>query len=217
MTAPRNCFVIMPFRAELNYFYLYLQHYLQTKHGLHVERGDHRILTKPLLEKIRDQILQADVIIADITYRNPNVFYELGLAHAAETPVILITQDDIKDAPTDVRHLEFIVYDLGRHGEFLAKLDNAIHNVFVENYKSLYALATKLLKSLNAERQVTLAKTSVEEFQARVVQGERTQGLPEKSEEGGWAAFLLPRIVDNPWDAKIMHEIDAWLTAKFGT
>ena len=217
MTAPRNCFVVMPFRPELNYFYLYLQQYLQSKHGLHVERGDHRILTKSLLEKIKDQILQADVLIADITHRNPNVFYELGLAHAAETPVILITQDRVEDAPADIRHLEFIVYDLARHDEFLAKLNNAVHNVFVENYKSLYARATRLLKSLNAQRRVTLAKTSVEEFQARVVQGERTQGLPEKNDKGGWAGFLLPRIVDNPWDAKIMHEIDAWLTAKFGT
>ena len=216
MTAPRNCFVIMPFRAELNYFYLYLQQYLQNKHGVHVERGDDRILTKPILEKVRDQILQANVIIADITHRNPNVFYELGLAHAAETPVILITQDPVEDAPVDVRHLEFIVYDLARHDEFLTKLDNAIQNVFVEDYKSLYTRATRLLKSLNTERRVTLAKTSVEEFQARVVQGERTQGLPEKNDEGGWAAFLLPRIVDNPWDAKIMHEIDAWLTTKFG-
>jgi hypothetical protein len=215
MTGARNCFVIMPFRAELHYFYLYIQQCLQNKHGLHVERGDHRILTKPLLEKIRDQILQADVIIADITHRNPNVFYELGLAHAAETPVILITQDPAEDTPTDVRHLEFIVYDLTRHDEFLVKLDNAIHNVFVEDYKSLYTRANRLLKSLNAERRVTLARTSVEEFQARVVQGERTQGLPEKSDEAGWAAFLLPRIVDNPWDAKIMHEIDAWLTVKF--
>jgi nucleoside 2-deoxyribosyltransferase len=211
----RNCFVIMPFRAELHYFYPYTQQYLQNKHGLHVERGDHRILTKPLLEKIRDQILQADVIIADITHRNPNVFYELGLAHAAETPVILITQDPAEVAPTDVRHLEFIVYNLTRHDEFLVKLDNAIHNVFVEDYKSLYTRANRLLKSLNAERWVTLARTSVEEFQARVVQGERTQGLPEKSDEAGWAAFLLPRIVDNPWDAKIMHEIDAWLSVKF--
>jgi nucleoside 2-deoxyribosyltransferase len=108
---------------------------LQNKHGLHVERGDHRILTRPVLEKIRDQILQADVIIADITHRNPNVFYELGLAHAAETLVILITQDHVEDAPTDVRHLEFIEYDLSHHNEFLVKLDNGIHNVFVENYK----------------------------------------------------------------------------------
>jgi hypothetical protein len=144
------------------------------------------------------------------------VFYELGLAHAAETPVILITQDPVEDAPADVRHREFIVDDLARHDEFLAKLDNAIHNVVVEDYNSLYTRATRLLKSLNAERRITLAKTTVEEFQARVVQGERTQGLPEKNDEGEWATFLLPRIVDNPWDAKIMHEIDAWLTAKFG-
>jgi nucleoside 2-deoxyribosyltransferase len=216
MTSPRNCFVIMPFRAELNYFYLYLQQYLRSKHGLHVERGDHRILTKPLLEKIRDQIRRADVIIADITHRNPNVFYELGLAHAAETPVILITQDNVEDAPADIRHLEFIVYHLARHDDFLTKLDNAIHNVSVEDYKSLYTRASRLLKSLNAERRLTLTKTSIEEFQARVVQGERTQGLPEKNDQAGWAAFLLPRVVHNPWDAKTMHEIDAWLFAKFG-
>jgi len=216
MTAPRNCFIIMPFRADLNYFYLYIKHYMHDKHGLHVERGDHRILTKPVLEKIRDQILQADVIIADIRGRNPNVFYELGLAHAAETPVILLTQDDVKEAPTDVRHLEFIEYNLSRHDEFLTKLDNAIHNVFVENYKSLYDLAASLLKSLNSERKVAFAKTSVEEFQARVMQGERTQGLPARDDERAMAAFLLPRILDNPWDAGIMHEVDAWLTDKFG-
>jgi hypothetical protein len=38
MSARRNCFVIMPFCAELNYFYLYLHKYLHKKHGLHVER-----------------------------------------------------------------------------------------------------------------------------------------------------------------------------------
>jgi hypothetical protein len=210
------CFVAMPFRADLNYFYLYLQHYLNQKHGLHVERGDHQILTKPILEKIRAQILRADVIIADISDRNPNVFYELGLAHAAEKAVIIITQDDINDAPTDVRHLEFIRYDLGRHDEFLKKLDNAIHNVFVANYKSLYDMAIDLLQTLNGQRGVTFAKTSVEEFQARVMQGERTQGAPSSDDERGLAAFLLPRILDNPWDAKIMHEVDAWLTDRFG-
>jgi hypothetical protein len=101
------------------------------------------------------------------------VFYELDLAHAAETPVILIPQDQVEQAPTDIRHLEFVVYDLARHEEFLSKLDNAIGNVFFEDYKSLYERATKLLKILNAERQVTFAKTSVEEFQARIVQVRR--------------------------------------------
>src|SRR5205085_10787047 len=95
----------------------------------------------PLLEKIEKQILDADVMIADITERNPNVFYELGLAHSYGKKVIVITQDPVNDAPTDIRHLEFIKYDLGQHIEFLNKLDNAIHHVFVDRYASLYAQA----------------------------------------------------------------------------
>lgn len=37
------CFVVMPFRAELNFFYLFLRGHLNEKHGLRVERGDHKI------------------------------------------------------------------------------------------------------------------------------------------------------------------------------
>jgi nucleoside 2-deoxyribosyltransferase len=104
------CFIVMPFRAELNFFYLYLRRHSHEKHGLRVERGDHQILTVPLLDKIRQQIAEARVLIADMTGRNPNVFYELGLAHALEKPVILLTQDASEDVPTDIRHLEFIRY-----------------------------------------------------------------------------------------------------------
>ena len=75
MESPCSCFVIMPFKPELNYFYLYIQKYLNEKHGLMCERGDHRVLTVPLQEKIREQIQTADVIIGDVTGRNPDVFY----------------------------------------------------------------------------------------------------------------------------------------------
>jgi hypothetical protein len=44
-----------------------------------------------------------------LTDRNPNVFYELGLAHALNKEVILLTQD-INDVPFDLRHFRIIVY-----------------------------------------------------------------------------------------------------------
>lgn len=75
--APK-CFVIMPFRADLNYFYLYLRDYLREQHGVDAERGDHEVLTKPLMEKIRENIQSADCVIADVSGNNPNVFYEEG-------------------------------------------------------------------------------------------------------------------------------------------
>ena len=137
MSAPPFCFVAMPFRPELNYFYLYLRKHLGDTHGLRVERGDHRVLTKALMEKVRDQIVEADVLLGDITGANPNVLYEIGLAHAFGKPVVFLTQDDPVDAPVDVRHFEFIHYDLQRHEELLAKLDSAIQSVFIGEYRAL--------------------------------------------------------------------------------
>jgi hypothetical protein len=211
-----TCFVVMPFRPELNFLYLYLQGYLQEKHGLHVERGDHRILTKPLLEKIRDQILAADVIIGDITGRNPNVFYELGLADAYGKPVILLTQDPPTEAPADVRHLEYIVYDMAKHDELLKKIDNAIQNVFIERYSSFYERACDLLKSFNSDNHSSYSKATLEEFQARVMQGERIQGIPSEKENYDYAAFLLPRVLIQTADVEIMRRVTDWLALKFG-
>lgn len=93
------CFVIMPFAPELHYFYLYLKQHIEQKHHLDCERADAQVLTIPLLEKINEYISRADVVIADCSKRNPNVFYELGIAHAHGKKVILVTGDSISEAP----------------------------------------------------------------------------------------------------------------------
>jgi|SRR6266853_3082947 len=211
------CFVVMPFRADLNFFYLYLRRHLHEKHGLRVERGDHKILTVPILEKIREQILEAKVLIADITGRNPNVFYELGLAHALEKPVILLTQDKAEEVPTDIRHLEFIRYDLGQDAEVLSKIDNAMRNVFVERYRKLYANAREILLEFNKRYGMALEEASEEEFQARVIQGERVQGLPDAANEFLMADFLLPRVIRDVADGNVMRKITGWVTEKYSS
>jgi hypothetical protein len=119
----------MPFRPELNYFFLFLKEYLEKKYKIRVERGDSRVLTIELLKKVSDQISEASFLIADITGNNANVFFELGIAHERNKPVILVTQDNPKDAPIDIRPFESIQYDLGKHHDFLVKLDNAVLNV----------------------------------------------------------------------------------------
>src|SRR5438874_6626960 len=93
-----KCFVIMPFLPKLHYFYLYLKQHIERHHLIQCERADAKILTEPLLNKINDYIRNADVIIADCSERNPNVFYELGIAHAYGKKVILITKDPIREA-----------------------------------------------------------------------------------------------------------------------
>lgn len=101
MSPQRVCFVIMPFRPELNFFFLYLQHHLEEVHGLRVRRGDTSVLTKTLMEKIESEIQDADLIIGDISHPNPNVFYELGIARANKKPVIFLTQDEPEKAPEE--------------------------------------------------------------------------------------------------------------------
>jgi hypothetical protein len=94
------CFVIMPFRPELAFLFRIIRTTVQQAFpNVLVERGDDRVLTKPILEKIADFIRQADVIIADCSGRNPNVFYELGIVHALEKSVVLITSDEIDQGP----------------------------------------------------------------------------------------------------------------------
>ena len=56
-------------------------------------------------------LMTADLVIADVTVHNPNVFYELGLAHALRKPVVLISASE-DDVPFDVRHIRVIYYDV---------------------------------------------------------------------------------------------------------
>lgn len=217
MTKPvRTCFFVMPFLPELNYFFLYVQHHLDLKHGIHCERADSRVLTIPILEKIQQFILASDFIVADTSRRNPNVFYELGLAHAHRKPVILITSDEIKDAPSDIRHFEFIKYDLSEHGEFLRRLDNAIYHLFSEQYATLFAKGEALLAAFNAASGLRCAAAAIEEFQHRVVQAERIgqiEGLDSAKRE---AEFLLPRIIADAGDVVIIKRITGWIDRTFG-
>jgi len=65
-----------------------------------------------LASSVLDGIRGADLIIADVSRPNPNVFYEMGFAHALRKPTILLF--DIKSGsslPSDLAGLEYIAYD----------------------------------------------------------------------------------------------------------
>ena len=91
-------FMIMPFQEEFLELYGMIKEKLKDKYEFS-NAGD--LETKRnIIQDIVVGIAQADVIIADVTQLNPNVFYELGLCHALNKKVILITQD-INELPFD--------------------------------------------------------------------------------------------------------------------
>lgn len=211
----RRCFVVMPFRSELNFVYLYLAQYLEQRHNLTVSRGDTEVLTKPLMDKIAASIATADVILGDVTGSNANVFFELGLAHAAGKPIIFLTQDDPETVPVDIRQFEHIRYDLARHRELLDRLDNAIENLFRDQYQRLYELALTILREFRRGTGLQCRAFSLDEFRLRVIRAEREGEQPdEAAPEERLNRFLLPRITDSD-DLDIRNRLYEWLRQRY--
>jgi chaperonin GroEL len=104
------CFVLMPFREPFNGYYEHIIKKAAQATGLEPLRGDEIFGTGSIIRDIWEHIWRARLVIADVTDRNPNVNYELGLCHALGVPTILITQE-IEDVPFDYRHRRCIVYD----------------------------------------------------------------------------------------------------------
>lgn len=209
MRPGRVCFVVMPFRPELNFFFLYIQRHLQEKHGLQVRRGDTSVLTKALMEKIEAEIMDADLIVGDVTHPNPNVFYELGIARANRKPIIFLTQDEPEKAPVDLRQFEFIRYDLSKDVDLLAKLDNAVRNALGQGHQELFQHALRLLQEFNESTASNYEAAPYEEFQARVMRGERTEGIPEGA---ALREFLLPKVISEATDIVAIRKMEGWLT-----
>ena len=88
-----SAFVIMPFDAELDDVYDYLIRGPLSEAGYDVKRADDLLNQQNILEDILLSIVKSDLIVADLSKANPNVYYELGLAHVYGKKVILLAQD----------------------------------------------------------------------------------------------------------------------------
>ena len=76
-----------------------------------VVRADKIRAPGKITEQIVDAITSADFVIADVTDLNPNVFWELGYAHAVGRPTVLLTQD-VSGAPFDLKDHRMVIYSL---------------------------------------------------------------------------------------------------------
>jgi hypothetical protein len=80
--------------------------------GYKVVRGDLEPMDKPIPDAISEHVLYDDLVIADLTGENPNVFFELGKRHAWGGKCIHMAQG-IKQLPFDIRHLQVHEYAIG--------------------------------------------------------------------------------------------------------
>lgn len=116
--------VMMPFSAEFDAVYATLQKATSSV-GLRCMRADDFWEHHAVIQDIVNLIARARIVICDCSDRNPNVFYEAGIAHALGKEVILITQSE-NDVPFDLRHLRHVRYLNNREG--LTSLSEAVES-----------------------------------------------------------------------------------------
>ena len=105
-----DVFVLMPFTDELRPVYEdHIRKVVRAKQ-LEIARADDFFAAGSIMGDVWSAINAAAFLIADCTGRNPNVFYEIGIAHAIGKQTILISQT-INDVPFDLRHLRVVVYE----------------------------------------------------------------------------------------------------------
>lgn len=105
---PTLASVMMPFDAGFNAVADSIRQASENA-GLRCRRADDIWENPAIIQDVVGLIDRSRIVICDCTGRNPNVFYEAGIAHTLGREVILITQND-QDIPFDLRHLRYIRY-----------------------------------------------------------------------------------------------------------
>lgn len=113
-------FVIMPFKEEYNKIYSWIEEAVRAS-SLKCLRVDKEIFTGGIMDRVRENIVKARCIIADLTEANLNVYYELGLSHGYSKNVIMLAQD-IDKLPFDLKHLRMVLYKQDNKTEFVKQL-----------------------------------------------------------------------------------------------
>jgi hypothetical protein len=105
-----KAFVVMQFAEPYDTFYREVIQNQAEAAGFEVFRMDEKAGPGVIFQDIQREIEQSKIVIAEITPPNPNVFYELGYAHALRKPTILLAQRDCK-LPFDIQSFRVVFYN----------------------------------------------------------------------------------------------------------
>jgi hypothetical protein len=118
-------FVLMPFDENFDNIFWFGIRGAVEEAGLYCKRAEEIYFTGNVLDTINDEIRKADVIVAEMTGRNPNVFYEVGIAHTVNKPTILLVQNS-DDIPFDLRTQNHLVYNPNKIRDLQRKLSEIL-------------------------------------------------------------------------------------------
>jgi len=123
---PNLISVMMPFSATFSPVYEAIKRAASSAFFKCV-RADDIWINSVLIQDIFDLIVRSHIVVCDFSEKNPNVFYEAGIAHTLGKHVVPITQS-ADDVPADLRHHKFLKYL--NNGEGLSAMEGQLANRF---------------------------------------------------------------------------------------
>lgn len=149
------CFIITPIgkegteiRKNADEVLEYIINPVCDSFGYSVVRADKMTNSGLITKAIIEQIISADLVIADLTGSNPNVFYELAIRHSYRKPAIQIIKGDV-NIPFDVANMRTISYETTLSGADLAKKDIEAMMQAIENGETVHNPVSEVSALLN--------------------------------------------------------------------
>lgn len=165
------CFTIMPFGGWRDKYYVDVFKPAIEAAGLIPCRADDLYRPGTIINDIWMYTKQARIILADLSSKNPNVLYELGLAHAIAKPAILVTES-VDDIPFDLRALRVIEYDKNapNWGDILmASITQSIAEVLSAPLKAILPTFLEVVEA-KGKANVTLEQKEVMELRHEIAE-----------------------------------------------
>jgi hypothetical protein len=124
------CFCLLPFQDNFTRVYEEAVVPAVEASGLRGLHAGQIFDNREIMEDIWESLCAARLVVADVTDRNPNVFYELGICHTLGKEVIVITQRP-NDVPFDIRHRRFIEYTPNKLASLRGRLQQTIQHILL--------------------------------------------------------------------------------------
>lgn len=144
----KRAFVVMPFGDPVaRHAYECCVKKLCAEFDVEVRAADEIFSTNPIYEDIVAEIQGAVTVIADVSGLNPNVMYELGIAHTLkQKQTIIITHDTYEKAPFDIAHFRIVQYEDSIEGarQFEEQFRRTLETV-LQDLKEVYREQFKLI------------------------------------------------------------------------
>ena len=150
----KTAFMIMPFSDNtVRNAYEYIVKPVFQKLDIIIRKADEIWSVNPIYDDIVSEIHNASLIVVDISGKNPNVFYELGIAHSIKRErTIILTHDKIASTPFDVAHFRIIQYSdsIESSKKLNFALENTIKIAIKDSYEQYQGEFNAIYNILNA-------------------------------------------------------------------